>query len=142
MSYIGEDGKEHSIYMIHRALLGSMERFVGALIEHYNGNFPTWLAPVQIRILTVTDKGNKFAEEIHEKLNKENLRVELDLRNEQLSKKIRDAETEKIPYMFIIGGKEVKSGKISVRHHLEGDIGTYKLEEVFPRIKGEIKQRR
>ncbi len=142
MSYIGEDGKEHSIYMIHRALLGSMERFVGALIEHYNGNFPTWLAPVQIRILTVTDKGNKFAEEIHEKLNKENLRVELDLRNEQLSKKNRDAETEKIPYMYIIGGKEVKSGKISVRHHLEGDIGTKKLEEVFPRIKGEIKQRR
>ena len=142
LTYIGEDGKEHMIYMIHRALLGSMERFVGGLIEHYNGNFPAWLAPIHIRILTVTDEGNGFAEEIHKKLSEEGLRIELDLRNEQLSKKIRDAETEKIPYMFIIGRREVKSGTLSVRHHQEGDIGSFKLEEITSRLKEEIKQRR
>lgn len=142
LTYIGEDGKEHMIYMIHRALLGSMERFVGGLIEHYNGNFPAWLAPIHIRILTVTDEGNGFAEEIHKKLSEEGLRIELDLRNEQLSKKIRDAETEKIPYMFIIGKREVKSGTPSVRHHQEGDIGSFKLEEITSRLKEEIKQRR
>ena len=142
LTYIGEDGKEHMIYMIHRALLGSMERFVGGLIEHYNGNFPAWLAPIHIRILTVTDEGNEFAEEIHKKLSEEGLRIELDLRNEQLSKKIRDAETEKIPYMFIIGRREVKSGTLSVRHHQEGDIGSFKLEEITSRLKEEIKQRR
>jgi len=142
LTYIGEDGKEHMIYMIHRALLGSMERFVGGLIEHYNGNFPAWLAPIHIRILTVTDGGNEFAEEIHKKLSEEGLRIELDLRNEQLSKKIRDAETEKIPYMFIIGRREVKSGTLSVRHHQEGDIGSFKLGEITSRLKEEIKQRR
>ncbi len=142
MTYIGEDGKEQTVYMIHRALLGSLERFVGGLIEHYNGNFPTWLAPTQIKILTVTDKGNEFALKIHEKLIEENLRVELDLRNEQLSKKIRDAETEKIPYMFIIGSREVKLGTVSVRHHRGGNIGSFGLDEIISQIKEEIKQRR
>jgi len=142
IKYVGEDGKEHMVYMIHRALLGSLERFVGGLIEHYNGNFPTWLAPVQIAILTVTDEGNELAKEINKELKEENLRVNLDNRNEQLSKKIRDAEIQKIPYMFIIGGKEVKSGTVSVRHHKEGDIGSFTIEEIIPRIKEEIKQRR
>jgi threonyl-tRNA synthetase len=137
--YIGEDGKEHPLYMIHRALFGSMERFIGGLIEHYNGNFPTWLSPVQIRILTITDECDDFAKKIEKKLFDMDFRVELDIRNEKLSKKIRDAETDKIPYMFIVGKKEVKSGTVSVRHHQEGDIGSFKLNDILSKIKDEIK---
>ncbi len=137
--YIGEDGKEHSLYMIHRALFGSMERFIGGLIEHYNGNFPTWLSPVQIRILTITDESDDFAKKIKKKLFNRDFRVELDIRNEKLSKKIRDAETDKIPYMFIVGKKEVQSKTVSVRYHLEGDIGSFKLNDILSKIKDEIK---
>ncbi len=137
--YIGEDGKEHSLYMIHRALFGSMERFIGGLIEHYNGNFPTWLSPVQIRILTITDESDDFAKKIKKKLFNRDFRVELDIRNEKLSKKIRDAETDKIPYMFIVGKKEVQSKTVSVRHHREGDIGSFKLNDILSKIKDEIK---
>lgn len=137
--YIGEDGKEHSLYMIHRALFGSMERFIGGLIEHYNGNFPTWLSPVQIRILTITDESDDFAKKIKKKLFNRDFRIELDIRNEKLSKKIRDAETDKIPYMFIVGKKEVQSKTVSVRHHQEGDIGSFKLNDIISKIKDEIK---
>ena len=138
MKYIGEDGNEHPVYMIHRALLGSLERFVGGLIEHYNGNFPLWLAPTQIRVLTVTDKGNEFAKEMYEKLKMNGFRCELDLRNAKLSKKIRDSEIQKIPYIFIIGAKEVESETISLRHHLEGDIGSFSIKEVLTHIKEEL----
>ncbi len=141
-TYVGEDGKEHNVYMIHRALFGSLERFVGGLIEHYKGNFPTWLAPIQVKALTITDDEVKFAKKVQEKLREESIRSELDLRNEPLSKKIRDAEDQKIPYMFIIGAREVESNTVSVRHHKQGDIGSFDLEEIIFRIKEEIKQRR
>ncbi|MEA3421296.1 MAG: threonine--tRNA ligase, partial [Acidobacteriota bacterium] len=142
MKYIGEDGKEHPVYMIHRALFGSLERFVGGLIEHYNGNFPLWLAPVQIRILTITHDVNEFAEKVYNKCKEDDFRVELDVRNEKLSKKIRDAEHQKIPYQFIIGKREVDTGNISVRHHLNGDIGNYKIKDFLLQLREEVKTRR
>jgi threonyl-tRNA synthetase len=141
-TYIGEDGNEHMVYMIHRALFGSFERFVGGLIEHYNGNFPIWLAPIQVILLPITDEQVNFSEKILNELKDNDIRAELDGRNEKLSRKIRDAEVKKIPYMFIIGNKEVESKTVSVRNHREGDIGSFKIEDILSRIKTEIKQRR
>ena len=141
-TYIGEDGQEHMVYMIHRALFGSFERFIGGLIEHYNGNFPTWLAPVQIILLPITDEQIDFSEEVFNNLKENGLRVELDSRNEKLSRKIRDAETQKVPYMFIIGNKEVEAKTVSVRNHRDGDIGNFKIEDILSKIKEEISQRR
>lgn len=142
ITYIGEDGEEHQVYMIHRALLGALERFIGVLIEHYRGNFPVWLAPYQVSILPISDDENEFAGDIESKLKEEGIRTTVDLRNEKLSKKIRDAETQKIPYMFIIGSREVESNKVSVRHHQEGDIGTFEIPEIISKILEEIKNRR
>ena len=141
-TYIGEDGEEHMVYMVHRALFGSFERFVGGLIEHYNGNFPTWLAPTQVILLPITDEQIDFSEKVFETLKNNNIRAELDSRNEKLSRKIRDAETKKIPYMFIIGNKETESGKVSVRNHKDGNIGGFDIEDILSKIKKEIKQRR
>ncbi len=141
-TYIGEDGKEHMVYMVHRALFGSFERFVGGLIEHYKGNFPTWLAPTQVILLPITDEQIKFSEQILKTLKDNAIRVELDGRNEKLSRKIRDAETKKIPYMFIIGNKEVESNSVSVRNHKDGDIGKFNIDDILSKIKKEIKQRR
>jgi len=141
-TYIGEDGEEHMVYMVHRALFGSFERFVGGLIEHYNGNFPTWLAPTQVILLPITDEQINFSEKVLKTLKNNDIRAKLDDRNEKLSRKIRDSETKKIPYMFIIGSKETESEKVSVRNHKEGDIGSFKIEDILLKIKKEIKQRR
>jgi len=130
------------VYMVHRALFGSFERFVGGLIEHYNGNFPTWLAPTQVILLPITDEQINFSEKVIKALKDNDIRAKLDDRNEKLSRKIRDAETQKIPYMFIIGSKETESEKVSVRNHKEGDIGSFKIEDILLKIKKEIKQRR
>lgn len=142
MTYVGEDGEEHTVYMIHRALFGSVERFFGGLIEHYKGNFPLWLAPVQIKVLTINDEVNRYAEEIYTRYKEEGFRIEIDKRNEKLSKKIRDAENQKIPYQFIIGNREVENNNISVRHHQEGDIGTKNVDKFLLQLKEEIKARR
>jgi len=141
-TYIGEDGNEHMVYMIHRALFGSFERFVGGLIEHYNGNFPTWLAPTQAILLPITNEQINFSEQVLKTLKDNEIRAKLDGRNEKLSRKIRDAETQKIPYMFIIGNKETGSKTVSVRNHKDGDIGNFKIEDILSKIKEEIKQRR
>ncbi|MBN1693789.1 threonine--tRNA ligase [candidate division WOR-3 bacterium] len=141
-TYIGEDGKEHMVYMVHRALFGSFERFVGGLIEHYNGNFPTWLAPTQVILLPITNEQIDFSKQVLKTLKDNDIRVTLDERNEKLSKKIRDAETKKIPYMFIIGNKEIESKKVSVRNHKDGDIGSFSIEDILSKIKEEIKKRR
>ncbi|MEO0294027.1 MAG: threonine--tRNA ligase [candidate division WOR-3 bacterium] len=141
-TYIGEDGNEHMVYMIHRALFGSFERFVGGLIEHYKGNFPTWLAPVQVSLLPITDEHLDFSRKVFNILKENEIRVELDIRNEKLTKKIHDAEIKKIPYMFIIGKKEVESNMVSVRSHSRGDLGRFLLEDIIFKIKEEIKNRR
>lgn len=115
MSFIGEDNNRHRTIMIHRAIFGSMERFFGVLIEHYGGAFPTWLSPVQVRIATIGDEQNQYAEELYQKLKSENIRVEKDVRNEKLGLKVREAQLEKIPYLLVIGKKEMDNGTVAPR---------------------------
>ena len=115
MEFIGEDGKPHRPYMVHRALLGSMERFFGVLIEHFGGAFPVWLSPVQVSIIPIADRHNDYANAIAEKLRAADLRAEVDMRNERMNAKIRDAQKQKIPYMLIVGDKEVETGSVSLR---------------------------
>jgi len=138
MNYIGEDGKEHRPFMIHRALLGSIERFVGILIEHYGGAFPTWLAPVQTAIIPVSEHNFDYAKKIADELRSNNIIVELDERNEKIGYKIRDWETQKVPYMLIVGEKEKESGTVSIRQHKFGDQGSSSLENFITKLKDEI----
>jgi threonyl-tRNA synthetase len=129
MSYVGEDGKAHRPYMVHRALLGSLERFFGILIEHYEGAFPFWLAPVQIVLLPISERHNESAHQLKAKLAQGELRIKVDTRNEKVNVKIRKAQLEKIPYMIVIGDKELENGTLSVRNRFEGDLGTFSFEK-------------
>ncbi|MCA9712952.1 MAG: threonine--tRNA ligase, partial [Myxococcales bacterium] len=129
MSYIGEDGKHHQPIMIHRALMGSIERFFGCLVEHYAGAFPLWLAPVQVVLLNITDSQMEYTGEVHQKLLEAGIRVEKDLRNEKIGFKIREAQISKIPYMLILGDQEVQSRKIAVRKRRSQETQTMELEE-------------
>ena len=138
MNYIDSDGKQKRPYMIHRALLGSIERFFGVLLEHYGGNFPLWLAPVQVKILPITDNYIEFAKEIQEKLQSADIRAEVDDRSEKIGAKIRVAELMKVPYMFIVGGKEVESKTVSVRKHGQGDQGPMAIDGVIEMLATEI----
>lgn len=141
MNYIGEDGREHRPFMVHRALLGSIERFMGVLIEHYGGAFPTWLAPVQAAVIPVSQNHFDYAEKVYSLLKKEDIRVELDRRNEKIGYKIRDWETNKVPYMLIVGEKEAQAGIVSVRQHKKGDQGTLSLSEILEKLLTEINKR-
>ncbi len=123
VTYVGEDNADHRPIMIHRALLGSLERFMGCLIEHYAGAFPLWLAPVQATILPVADRHNDYAGRVAERLRRERLRVSIDTRRESVGKKIRDAEMEKVPYMLVVGDREEEGGTVSVRSRTRGDLG-------------------
>ncbi len=138
LHYIDQDGQRKRPFMIHRALLGSIERFFGVLIEHYAGNFPLWLAPVQVKVLPITDDFNKFGRDVVDKLNEQRLRAVLDDRSEKIGAKIRDAELHKVPYMFIVGAKEVESGAVSMRKHGVGDLGSKKLENAIDVLRAEI----
>ena len=115
VNYVGSDGQEHQVFMIHRALLGSMERFFATLIEHYGGDFPVWLAPVQVKIITIAEAQIPYAEEIRHMLLERGIRVEADLREEKMNAKIRDAELLKIPYMLVLGRREVEERTVNVR---------------------------
>jgi len=139
IEYIAEDGKPHQPIMIHRALLGSLERFFGVLIEHYAGAFPSWLAPVQAVLLPITDRHHHYSKKVLEALRKSDIRAELDVRNEKVGFKIREAEVQKIPYMLIIGDKEVDNVEVSVRHKGEGNLGAMKIPDFIDRILEEIK---
>lgn len=141
MTYVGEDGKEHRPFMVHRALLGSLERFMGVLIEHYGGYFPLWLAPQQISVIPVSQNFYEYGEKVTQDLKKHGIRVELDKRSEKVGYKIREAETNKIPYMIIVGEKEMGSGAISVRQHKKGDIGSFEIQDFIAKIKDEIKSK-
>jgi len=141
ITYAGEDGLQHQPIMIHRALMGSLERFFGILIEHYAGAFPLWLSPVQVKVLPITEKQTMYAEEVVSLLRNEGLRVELDSRNEKIGYKIREAQMEKVPFMFIIGGKEEESRSVSVRLREEGDTGTMPLASALARIKEALTKR-
>ena len=135
--YTGEDGKKHRPIMIHRVVFGSIERFIGILIEHYAGKFPVWLSPVQVKILPVSDKSMDYAKQVEAELKSKGIRVETDGRNEKIGYKIREAQLEKLPYMLIIGDKEKEEGTVSVRMREKGDIGSMAVEEFAERVKKE-----
>lgn len=135
LHYVGEDGKFHRPYLIHRALLGSLERFFGVLIEHYNGNFPVWLAPTQVMILPIADRHNDYADSLDKTFKDNGLRSKVDLRREKVGYKIRDAEIQKVPYLLIVGDKEVKNSTASLRIHTVGDKGEVDVNEFLEKVK-------
>jgi threonyl-tRNA synthetase len=141
LSYIGEDGKAKRPYLVHRALLGSLERFFGVLIEHYNGNFPVWLAPVQVIFLPIADRHNEYVEKLSERFRKEGLRASVDQRREKISYKIRDAEMNKIPLMCIVGDKEISEQTVSLRVHGVGDMGKIDVNEFLEKVKELVKNK-
>jgi len=141
LSYIGEDGKFHRPFLIHRALLGSLERFFGILIEHYNGNFPLWLAPIQAIIIPIADRHNKYAMFLDNAFKQNNLRSTIDIRREKIGYKIRDAEIQKIPLILIVGDKEVKQETASLRIHSVGDKGQVNVNEFLEKVKNLIQNR-
>ena len=141
LEYVAEDGAKHQPLMVHRALLGSVERFFGILVEHYAGAFPLWLAPVQVEICPVSEKVADYSKHVTETLKRHNIRVHLDDRNEKLPAKIRDAQLQKIPYMFVVGAKEAEAGTVSVRHRSKGDLGPKPLAEVITALQQEIDSR-
>lgn len=138
LTYVDSDGGLKEPIMIHRVVYGSMERMIAVLIENFAGAFPTWLAPVQVKLLNISDAQLDYAKQVKEELEKYNIRVELDDRNEKIGKKIREAQLEKIPYMLVIGDKEMAEGKVSVRHRKEGDKGAMELQEFVNFINAEI----
>jgi threonyl-tRNA synthetase len=138
LEYIGADNQPHRPVMIHRAPLGSMERFIGVLIEHFAGAFPLWLAPEQIRVLSVSQKFEDYARRIEQQMRAARLRVSGDYRPEKIGAKIRDAQLELIPYMFIIGGREMESETVAVRDRLIGDLGAMKIDEALAKMQTEI----
>lgn len=137
LSYIGKDGQKHRPVMVHRTILGAMERFIGVLVEHYAGAFPTWLAPVQVIILTVTDPQIAYAEKVYIRLRREGIRVEKDIRNEKLGLKIREAELQKIPYMLVLGAKEAQSDLVAPRARSGKTLNPMRIEEFIELIKKE-----
>ncbi|HQE67127.1 MAG TPA: threonine--tRNA ligase, partial [Bacillota bacterium] len=141
LTYVGADGEKHRPVMIHRTIFGSIERFIGILIENYAGAFPVWLAPVQVIILPVSEKQKEYAEKLNKRLEDLNIRAEADLRSEKVGYKIREAQMQKIPYMLVVGDKEMESGSVSVRDRKEGDIGVMKFEDFLSKIQDEIKNK-
>jgi len=139
--YTGADGAEHQVYMIHRALLGSMERFFATLIEHYAGDFPVWIAPVQVQLITIAEAQVPYAQEIRTLLLDLGIRVEADLREEKMGAKIRDAEILKIPYMLVLGRQEVENRTVSVRSRKKGNEGTLPLDGFVQKLVAEIQAR-
>jgi threonyl-tRNA synthetase len=137
LEFVGVDGARHQPLMVHRALLGSVERFFGMLIEHYAGAFPLWLAPTQVEICPVSEKVADYAKRVYETLKEQGIRVHLDDRNEKLPAKIRDAQLQKIPYMLVVGPKEAEAGTVSVRHRSKGDLGARPIADVITSLKQE-----
>ncbi len=138
LKYTDSDGKEKAPVMIHRAIVGSPERFFGVLIEHYAGNFPLWLSPVQVAVIPISEKHLDYADQVKKELEKNNIRVELKKENETLGKKIREAEMQKIPYLLIVGDKEIQAKNVSVRERGKGDAGTVNLNEFIEKIREKI----
>ena len=140
--YVGEDGQDHRPYMIHRALLGSMERFMGVLIEHFAGAFPVWLAPIQAVLIPIADRHYEYAHQVADRLRQAGLRVEVDQRGERMNAKIRDAQNQKIPFMLVIGDREVESESVSVRLRSEENLGAMPVEGFLEKAKQDIAERK
>ena len=141
LQYIGPDGQAHQPVMLHRAILGSIERFFGVLIEHYAGAFPIWLAPVQVVVIPISERHHSYARQIMERLRTAGLRAGLDDRNEKMGYKIREAQAQKVPYMLVVGDKEAESGRVSVRNRFEGDTGSRDMGDFLDMIRGYIDSR-
>jgi len=141
LTYIGADSEKHRPVMVHRTVFGSIERFIGILIENYAGAFPVWLAPVQVVILPISEKQRDYAKMLKDKLEEQDIRAEADLRNEKVGYKIREAQMQKIPYMLVVGDKEMETGSVAVRNRKEGDKGTMQFEDFMTQILNEIKNK-
>ena len=139
LTYIGEDGEKHRPVMLHRVIFGSVERFIGILIENYAGAFPTWLAPVQAKILPISDKHLEYAKKVSKELESKGIRTEIDERAEKIGYKIREAQLQKVPYMLIVGDKEEEEGKVGVRDRKQGDIGAMSIEEFENKVQEEVR---
>jgi threonyl-tRNA synthetase len=142
LEYVGADNKPHQPVMIHRAPFGSMERFMGVLIEHFAGAFPLWLAPEQARILPISEKFNGYAAEVEQEFRNAGFRVSLDLKSAKVSAKIRDAQLELIPYMIVVGGREAEERAVSLRDRIDGDLGSFPLADAIARLRAEVNERR
>jgi threonyl-tRNA synthetase len=141
VTYIAEDGREHRPYMVHRALLGSMERFFGVLLEHYAGAFPLWLAPVQATVIPIADRHIDYANSVAGQMRAAGLRVEVDDRNERMQAKIRDAQLKKVPYMLVAGDREAEAGEAAVRLRSGEDLKGRPLGEIIERMQKEVEGR-
>ncbi len=141
LNYVGADSARHKVVMIHRTVMGSMERFVGGLIEHYAGAFPPWLAPEQARVMTITDDHIPYGREVEQKLLAAGFRAEGDFRNEKIGYKIREAQRDKIPYMLIVGAREAEAGEVSLRLREQGDVGSISLEELMEKMRSDIESK-
>ena len=141
LEYVGSDNEKHRPIVIHRVIFGSIERFIGILIEHFAGKFPTWLAPVQVKVLPISDKFNNYCDEVVKQFNENGIRVEIDQRNEKIGYKIREARNERVPYIVIIGEKEEGEGNISLRSRKNGDEGSINVRDLIERINNEIKNK-
>ncbi|MGQ9511684.1 threonine--tRNA ligase [Thermodesulfitimonas sp.] len=140
--YVGEDGQRHRPVMLHRVVFGSLERFMAILTEHFAGAFPVWLAPVQVRVLPITDRHAAYAAEVTRQIEEANIRVELDARNEKVNYKIREAQVQKVPFMLVVGDREAATGTVAVRHRSQGDLGVMPLSTFVNRVREEIKTRK
>jgi threonyl-tRNA synthetase len=129
LEYVGEDGQKHRPVMIHRVVLGSIERFIGVITEHFAGAFPVWLNPVQVKVLPITDRACEYADQISAQLDEQGFRVEVDHRNEKIGKKIREAQLDKVPYMLVVGDRDMENGTVSPRHRADGDLGAMSMED-------------
>ena len=141
LEYVGEDGEKHRPVMIHRVALGSIERFIGVITEHFAGAFPTWLAPVQAVVVPISEKHHEYAKKVQEALAAEGIRVNCDMRNEKMGYKIREAQLQKVPYMLVVGDKEAEAGSVSLRSRKQGDEGAHALADVVSRIAEEVRSR-
>ncbi|MBF8260665.1 MAG: thrS, partial [candidate division NC10 bacterium] len=139
ITYVGDDNRPHRPFMVHRALLGSLERFFGVLIEHHAGAFPMWLAPVQARVVPVADRFQPYARQVSDRLRAAKARAEVDARNEKVGFKIRDAEMQKIPYILVVGDKEATTGTVSVRKRGGQDLGVMPIDELVAVIQRELR---
>ncbi|MBI4810532.1 MAG: threonine--tRNA ligase, partial [Ignavibacteriales bacterium] len=141
LEYIAEDGSRQRPVAIHRAIFGSFERFMGIITEHFTGSFPTWLSPVQAVVLPITDAHVDYGRKIYNLLKRENVRVEIDERNEKVNYKIREWETKKVPYMLVVGEKEKNNNTIALRQHKKGDLGEIRIDQFIKKLTKEISER-
>jgi len=139
LTYIGPDGEKHRPVMIHRVVFGSIERFIAILTEHYAGAFPVWLAPVQVKLLPISEDQLPYVQEVQKRLEEAGLRVEVDARNEKIGYRIREAQLQKIPYMLVVGEKEVQTKAVAVRSRKEGDLGVQSMDTFIQKILDEVK---